>query len=1245
MKGLLTGLFILICSYSFGQTTYYAQKTGLWSDNTVWNTSPDGTGTAGVPGPSDIAYTEGYNIFIYSSDAYVGNLFVQDNVANQIQNGGTTERSLTINGQLSGYTFAELFPGGPISRQPAAPTTSVFADDPNLNVIFTGDNAVANEIANWSHTAPINTVIINAETTSNIIQIEDLAIINSLTVVDGTLVIKSPFTLVDNSGSAVLDINSTGNLTVNGGINGGSNTTRFNTVIINGSATTGTSGYINSINFTLNANSELVINFNGSNQTQGWWYQSTEPTGTVAINTSSTITYGSAVDQNIGARSYGNLILDAGASGVTKTISGLGNFIVKGDFIVNSPAITFSSTNASANLDFQGDIINDGTWGSFSNTSFRFTGATSQIISGGAPINIPINLVSNNSSGVTWSTGAIFDGTTTISGTATSALTLDDITIASASTLTGPTGSYNISGNFDNNGIYNHNNGTVTFNGTSDITTGSIVTFFNIAANGTLTNNGDVTLMETMSFNSSANVDYDGDGSGVFLIPSTTDQTTEARIASVPTGAVVTGVINVERFMAGENRIWRYLAAPADNVTVAEWQSAEFPITGSFTGAGPAGTVGGQPVDESSPSMYYYNESATGNLSQGYVEYPVDENTEVIVPGEGYAVFQRQGSSPVTLLSAGEIITGTFNFPTVTYNAHTADPLANDGWNLVGNPYPSPIDWASSTGWTKIGLTGTAYVKNNGASGDFYEHTGPGGEGTGPGDGWNGHIAIGQAFWVQATATPTFRVNEAAKVADAEFYRVEGPTDNFRVFLSTDVNENYADDILLSFTENGQLEYQPGVDAYKMEGDFINFSFLTSDEFAVAINAVPQIECTTTIPMFINPENPNGSYFMNFAGWETLTRDVDVQLVDAFTNEVITLSAETEYEFIKTDDPATYGADRFSLIFNTNAVDISGVSVETPAVCTGDAGVVKLTNAQQGVQYAVEVNNTPIDSATAEGGELDIEVPAEHLTGTVDVVIRASNGCDTDVVLPETYQIVVNNLPSKPAVDEGSTCGSGAVTLVASGANDGEFRWYTSNADTAEPIEGAVNSEFTTPELKKTKDYYVSIVNASGCESARSLITAAVKEKPAPEITQVDEFTLVSNYDQGNQWYFNDELIPDATGKELEISQSGTYTLEVTQNGCAARTDVTLEVTALDEKLEEWGIEIFPNPVEDVLQINTGRLKNPHMQITTVNGRVKYVQNLKEGVNQINVSKLDNGLYLIKIRGRNDQFVLRLIKK
>jgi gliding motility-associated-like protein len=80
--------------------------------------------------------------------------------------------------------------------------------------------------------------------------------------------------------------------------------------------------------------------------------------------------------------------------------------------------------------------------------------------------------------------------------------------------------------------------------------------------------------------------------------------------------------------------------------------------------------------------------------------------------------------------------------------------------------------------------------------------------------------------------------------------------------------------------------------------------------------------------------------------------------------------------------------------------------------------------------------------------------------------------------------------PTAPTAIPVASCGSGNVTLTVSGAGNGEtYNWYAT-ATGGDVL--ATTPSFKTPNLNSTTHYYVSLVNSNGCESERTLITAAI---------------------------------------------------------------------------------------------------------------------------------------------------------
>ncbi|MDP3360030.1 MAG: hypothetical protein Q8S41_11870 [Lutibacter sp.] len=143
----------------------------------------------------------------------------------------------------------------------------------------------------------------------------------------------------------------------------------------------------------------------------------------------------------------------------------------------------------------------------------------------------------------------------------------------------------------------------------------------------------------------------------------------------------------VQRYISGAAEAWHFLSTPVSNQTIAG---------SNFTPSGTYGNGTGYDLyvwDEPTPCWVYQpNVTATPN-------WPTIHPSANFVPGRGY-LYSVQEANP-TKEFKGNLNNGIVSYP-VTANS-TIDPLLI-GFNLIGNPYPSSIDWKASAGWTRANL-------------------------------------------------------------------------------------------------------------------------------------------------------------------------------------------------------------------------------------------------------------------------------------------------------------------------------------------------------------------------------------------------------------------------------------------------------------------------------------------------------------------------------------------------------------
>jgi len=98
------------------------------------------------------------------------------------------------------------------------------------------------------------------------------------------------------------------------------------------------------------------------------------------------------------------------------------------------------------------------------------------------------------------------------------------------------------------------------------------------------------------------------------------------------------------------------------------------------------------------------------------------------------------------------------------------------------------------------------------------------------------------------------------------------------------------------------------------------------------------------------------------------------------------------------------------------------------------------------------------------------------------------------------------------------------------------------------------------------------------------------------------------------------------------IDNTAHYVLNYTQ--CDAYVDV--------ETLMEDYFQVYPNPVQDILQIHS--IQKGSLQISDASGKIILRQELQPGDNRIPVNRLPGGLYLLQLSTVNQNFTTQLIK-
>jgi hypothetical protein len=100
-----------------------------------------------------------------------------------------------------------------------------------------------------------------------------------------------------------------------------------------------------------------------------------------------------------------------------------------------------------------------------------------------------------------------------------------------------------------------------------------------------------------------------------------------------------------------------------------------------------------------------------------------------------------------------------------------------------------------------------------------------------------------------------------------------------------------------------------------------------------------------------------------------------------------------------------------------------------------------------------------------------------------------------------------------------------------------------------------------------------------------------------------------------------------------------TYTVTVTELGCSADAFVTVTVSNCNgvKELVANGISIYPNPTNGILNISISSelAGNTSIEVYDAIGKLAIKETLSNDMNTINLSKLEDGIYVFRVINNN----------
>lgn len=445
-------------------------------------------------------------------------------------------------------------------------------------------------------------------------------------------------------------------------------------------------------------------------------------------------------------------------------------------------------------------------------------------------------------------------------------------------------------------------------------------------------------------------------------------------------GGSVLGSVTLQKHVPSPSG-YHYYSCPVGGQTLAN-------LNDDYALVGLGGDLNTYPF----PNMWIYDETVispeamTGWVTPTDLTHPMNAMDGFAFNVGAGAVLEVTGM-PNTGVQTKQL---SYTFSTNDYEDHCPP----DGWNLVGNPYPSPMDWDMVN--VPAEMENGIYMWDA-ASEQYATYI----DGVGV-NGGTPYIPSCQGFMVRTDANVTLQFDNTARVGtDTVNELFKGAPDPLVKLRLT--GAGYADETVVRFKEDASAQFDRSRDCYKMRASNPQAPFFCTagDKFLYAINTFGALEQSLVVPLVLDV-GVSQTYTINPIELEGFAPGTQVLLEDKQLGIMHDLSTGA-YAF---NIQSTSETDRFNLLF-TPADPANGVStheLDAPALRAYAANnTLYLSGIQQSETAAVQlfsVLGQPVlqrKISLQQGSATRVQLPAVA-AGTYILRVRTSNGMLTQKI-------------------------------------------------------------------------------------------------------------------------------------------------------------------------------------------------------------------------------------------------------
>ncbi|HEY0976483.1 MAG TPA: PKD domain-containing protein, partial [Flavobacteriales bacterium] len=839
---------------------------------------------------------------------------------------------------------------------------------------------------------------------------------------------------------------------------------------------------------------------------------------------------------------------------------------------------------------------------------------------------------------------AVVQATHVVTTTPAATIALRDLTVETGGTLalTGAT-TVDIHGTeLRVDGTLQANDATARFLGSNptSVSGSQPITLFNLEVNGpsvTQQNNALRIRGSLDVLNGAYDVNNTGNPNRNLTLVSEASGT--ARIGPVIAPSTFTGSIIMERYVPAGATNWRLISAATINNTLSSLED-DF-LTAGYPGSHVPNFD--SPVGSGIlwPSIRTYNESNPGpTLNDGLIG--VTGDNMVMAPGLGFmawsgTTFNTTTAFTIDLRSRPHLGAPAITLP-MTYTNNGAPSV--DGWNLVGNPLPSPIDFSLISRGADVQNYYYVFDPVTGNNAIWDEALGL----SIPSGSLNGNIQSCQGFWLKANGPAlTTQVEEADKVLDRSGGGLFGGEQSggsplFRLVIGSTLN-NYIDEALVHF----------GVGAPELgEFDIVKFPLShpdapriqtrSSDGQDLMLNAFGEPSSAVTIPVAVKVAL-DGTYTIRMHGAEGVLGTSCLVLEDLVTGTTTVLGEGSTYSFEASaatpEQPARF------LIHASAAVQ----HAFTDATCAGVAdGTASVTGAGDGPWDITWMNafGTPIATFPGSTGTVTLsDLPA----GNYAVSVNGNGACGA---LVHNFTILQPAPLAASSETSPATCAEaqdGTISVSAQGGTAPYTYVWEHGVSTSDIVDAAPGS------------YTVLVTDANGCSLAPLTVEIPALAGPTASFLLSDTQLTIGDtlqvfntgtYGTAYDWNFGDGSTSVESEPEHIYGQVGIYTVQLTirDGDCSATTSLQVEVgtaQGMEDESPLSGLQVWTNGSDFIVEGTLTANGRGTLEVLDATGRtLRSARLMPNGRTTVPAQGLPSGVYFLRVQDAGTQHTYRV---